>query len=53
MRAFDPHLSDAQIDTIAHGIEASAASGGTLNPHGTLLRNSDEPVTRFHVDTES
>ncbi|HTW86017.1 MAG TPA: hypothetical protein VMD91_18245 [Candidatus Sulfotelmatobacter sp.] len=49
MRRFDPHLSDAEIETIARGIDANAA-GPVLNPHrATALRNADEPVTRFRV----
>lgn len=47
MRRFDPHLSDAQIDTIAHGIDGLTSEGQRLNPHGTTLKNADEPATRF------
>jgi hypothetical protein len=50
MRAFDPTLSDAQIETIARGIDGGYAAGQKLNKHGRVLRNGDEPVTRFSVD---
>lgn len=49
LRRFDPHLGDAQIDTIARGIDGIAMEGQRLNPHGTTLKNADEPVTRFAV----
>lgn len=51
MRAFDPGLSDAQLETIARGIDSGSAAGQKLNQHGRVLRNGDEPVTRFHVDS--
>lgn len=50
MRAFDPGLSDAQLDTIARGIDGNSAAGQKLNKRGRLLKNSDEPATRFAVD---
>ena len=50
MRAFDPGLSDAQLDTIARGIDGGYAAGQKLNKQGRVLKNSDEPVTRFSVD---
>ncbi len=50
MRAFDPKLSDAEIETIARGIDGSYAAGQKLNKHGRVLKNGDEPITRFHVD---
>ncbi|MEA2664443.1 MAG: hypothetical protein QOI11_1387 [Candidatus Eremiobacteraeota bacterium] len=50
MRAFDPKLSDAQVETIARGIDGGYAAGQKLNKHGRVLRNGDEPVTRFSVD---
>jgi hypothetical protein len=49
MRAFDPHLSDAQVETIARGIDAANAAGGKLNVRGRALHNGDEPVTSFSV----
>jgi hypothetical protein len=49
MRRFDASLTDAEVDTIARGIDQNA-SGAALNPHrGTALRNADEPVLHFSV----
>jgi hypothetical protein len=50
MRGFDPHLSDAELATIARGIDAANAAGAKMNAHGRVLRNGDEPVTSFFVD---
>lgn len=50
MRAFDPALTDAQIDTIAQGIEDNLEAGSRINPKGKALKNSDEPVTVFEVE---
>ncbi len=50
MRAFDPKLSEAEIETIARGIDGGYAGGQKLNKHGRVLKNGDEPITRFHVD---
>jgi hypothetical protein len=53
MRRFDPALSDADLDTIAHGIDDNRRGAARLNPHrATALHNSDEPVTRFSVRGE-
>lgn len=49
MRRFDAKLSDEQIETIARGIDGLTSTGQRLNPHGTTLKNADEPVTRFAV----
>jgi len=49
MRRFDPHLDDAQLETIARGIDDAAASARALSPHAEPLHNGDEPVTRFYV----
>lgn len=49
MRRFDPQLSDAEIETIARGIDENATAGARLNPKNKRLRNSDEPVTAFTV----
>ena len=49
MRAFDPHLSDAQVEIIGRGIDDANAAAAKLNPHGTLLKNGDEPVTQLHL----
>lgn len=49
MRAFDPRLSDAQVAAIAKGIDENLRLGKAINPHGTALKNSDEPATIFEV----
>lgn len=49
MRRFDAKLTDAQIETIARGIDGNAIAGARLNPKKKRLRNSDEPVTIFVV----
>ena len=49
MRRFDPKLTDAQIDTIALGIDAHNGAGASLAPKKRRLRNSDAPVTTFTV----
>ncbi len=48
-RRFDPKLDDAEIATIARGIDDSVKAGTTLNPKKKPLRNGDEPVTTFTV----
>lgn len=49
MRVFDPALTDAQIETIAEGIEDNLKTGSRVNPKGKALGNADEPVTIFEV----
>jgi hypothetical protein len=49
MRAFDSGLSDKEIETIATGIDGNLKVGEKVNPHGTALKNWDEPVTIFEV----
>lgn len=49
MRAFDPKLSDAELTTIAAGIEDQLGIGRAVNPKGRALKNSDEPATTFKV----
>lgn len=49
MRVFDPALTDAQIETIAEGIEDNFKTGSRVNPKGKALGNGDEPVTIFEV----
>jgi hypothetical protein len=50
MRAFDPKLSEAELETIARGIDGNHAAGEKLNERGRVLENGNEPVTRFAVD---
>ena len=47
MRTFDAHLSDADLTTIASGIDDANKAGARLNPKGRFLHNWDEPVTHF------
>src|SRR5579884_3253625 len=49
MRKFDPHLSDKELEDIAAGIDGNLQVGARVNPHGTALKNWDEPVTIFEV----
>jgi len=49
MRAFDPHLDDAQLARIADGIQEGFGLGGVLNPKGTKLKNGDAPTPEFRV----
>jgi hypothetical protein len=50
MRAFDPHLTDAEVDEIATGIETNLRLGNTVNAKGRALKNSDEPIPSFAVN---
>lgn len=49
MRAFDPHLDEAQLARIADGIQEGLGLGGALNPKGTKLKNGDAPTPEFRV----
>ena len=49
MRAFDPKLSDAEIDAIAAGVDGNWKLGSTVNARGEALKNSDEPSPAFSV----
>lgn len=49
MREFDSALSDKEIEEIAAGIDENLTIGGRVNPHGTALKNWNEPVTIFEV----
>jgi hypothetical protein len=48
-RQFDSALTDKEIDEIAQGIDYNLRVGRAVNPHGTTLKNWDEPVTVFEV----
>jgi hypothetical protein len=52
MRRFDPNLSDAELDKIAHAIDDNAKGAGALNPKKKRLRNGDEPVTTFAAEPQ-
>ncbi len=49
MRAFDPKLTDAELATIADGIDGNLQIGRAINPKGTAIPNSVEPATSFKV----
>ncbi len=49
MRKFDSALTDGEVETIAAGIDENLRAGERVNPHGTALKNWDEPVTVFEV----
>ena len=49
MRTFDAALSAKEVDDIAAGIDGNLKIGARVNPHGTALKNWDEPVTTFSV----
>ena len=51
MRKFDPGLSDKDVQNIAAGIDGNLKIGARVNPHGTALKNWDEPVTIFEVES--
>ncbi len=48
-RGFDAALTDDDLETIARSIDRKRGAGNLLNPKGTLLKNADEPITRFTV----
>lgn len=43
MRTFDSALTDKQVEEIAKGIDDNLKVGARVNPHGTFLKNWDEP----------
>jgi hypothetical protein len=48
MRRFDAALSDKDVETIARAIDDNRRGAARLNPRkATVLKNGDEPVTRF------
>ena len=49
MRAFDPKLTDKDLDGIARGIDGNLDIGKAVNPKGKALKNWDEPATPFSV----
>lgn len=49
MRDFDPNLTDAELATIADGIDGELQIGRAVNPKGTAIPNSVEPATEFRV----
>ncbi len=53
MRAFDPALTDAQLDGIARGIDEARSHGAELSPKKKRLANAVEPLTAVRVANES
>jgi hypothetical protein len=51
MRRFDPELSDAEVEKIAHAIDDNVKAGQSLNPKARPLHNGDEPVLTFDPAT--
>ena len=49
MRTFDAALTEKEVEQIAAGIDDNLKVGARVNPHGTALKNWDEPVTIFEV----
>jgi hypothetical protein len=49
MRAFDSHLSDADLDKIAQGIDGNLKLGAAINRGGKSLKNWDEPAAAFEA----
>jgi hypothetical protein len=48
MKAFDPALTDAQLDEIAQGIDANQRAGASLRK-ARPLHNGDAPTPEFGV----
>jgi hypothetical protein len=51
MRDFDKTLSDDELASIATAIDQSYDLGKAINPKGRRLKNSDEPVSPFEVES--
>ena len=49
MLKFDPHLSDADVDKIAQGIDGNLKIGASINRGGKHLKNWNEPATPFEA----
>ena len=49
MLRFDPELGQADLESIAHGIDDATAAAAALRTKRKPLRNGDEPVTVFVV----
>jgi hypothetical protein len=49
MRKFDPALTDAQIDTIAAGIDQGIDAGKSIRKHHALL-NGEGPSPEFAIE---
>jgi hypothetical protein len=49
MLAFDPHLSQKQLDSIAHQVDQLGDFRKQLHPKGHGLANGDPPSPQFRV----
>lgn len=49
MRRFDSALGDKELEEIAAGIDGNLKVGDKVNPHGTALKNWEEPATIFEA----
>ncbi len=49
MRTFDPHITDKQLDDIAHQIDQLYKLGKDLRPKGHGLSNGEPPSPQFEV----
>jgi hypothetical protein len=49
MLAFDPHLSQKQLDSIAHQVDQLSDFRKQLRPKGHGLSNGDPPSPQFRV----
>jgi hypothetical protein len=50
MKRFDPQLSEKELDSIAHQVDQSFATGKALRPKGHGLSNGDAPSPQFRVN---
>jgi hypothetical protein len=51
MRKFDATLSDKEVAVIATSIDQAYDLGTAINPKGRRLKNSDEPISPFEVES--
>ncbi|MGZ3497599.1 MAG: hypothetical protein ACXWNK_00185 [Vulcanimicrobiaceae bacterium] len=49
MRAYDPQITEEELDSIARSVDDTWSLGKRLNPKGKALRNGDEPIVSFEV----
>lgn len=49
MRAYDPQITEDEIESIARGVDDTWSLGKRLNPKGMALSNGDEPIVSFEV----
>lgn len=49
MRQFDPHLTEKQLNDVAHQIDQGFDVRSALRPKGRGLSNGDAPAPQFEV----